>query len=383
MKIMPDAIDQVVGVNYNNPVKAVSYNYDSVGNRTSVVDNGVTTNYSTNNLNQYTNIGGSPLSSDLNGNLIADQSNSLSRLYFYDAQNRLTRAIVSGNTTDFDYDSKNRVVKRTLNAVPTFLIYDGWNLIEERNSAGVPQNRYVHGTQVDEILTKTDSAGTIYYHHDGLGSVTQITNAVGNLIERYLYDIFGKVTMLALSGVVITTSSRGNRFFFTGREKIAEAGIYDYRNRVYSENLGRFLQTDPIRFNAGDVNLYRYCGNRVLTFVDPWGLDCSTWEFFIIFDFEFVPFYGFDFNFGFTYNPTTGWSVFFSQGPAYGFNFGANFGAGFNSQGVAGNSNNIDVGGGPIGVTFTGNNTGFTGGAITGGIGFGGSFSQTTTTTFR
>jgi len=60
---------------------------------------------------------------------------------------------------------------------------------------------------------------------------------------------------------------------FTGREWIAEAGLYDYRNRVYSADLGRFIQTDPIRFDAGDVNLYRYVGNNPVNAVDPLGLE--------------------------------------------------------------------------------------------------------------
>jgi len=60
---------------------------------------------------------------------------------------------------------------------------------------------------------------------------------------------------------------------FTGREWIAEVGLYDYRNRVYSVELGRFLQTDPIRFDAGDVNIYRYVGNGVTRLKDPYGLE--------------------------------------------------------------------------------------------------------------
>jgi RHS repeat-associated protein len=59
-----------------------------------------------------------------------------------------------------------------------------------------------------------------------------------------------------------TRSSTGARFLFTGRDWLAELGLYDYRNRVYSPDLARFLQTDPIRFSAGDVNLYRYVGNN-------------------------------------------------------------------------------------------------------------------------
>jgi RHS repeat-associated protein len=53
---------------------------------------------------------------------------------------------------------------------------------------------------------------------------------------------------------------------------ITELNLYDYRNRVYSAELGRFLQTDPIQFDAGDVNLYRYVGNQVILWSDPLGL---------------------------------------------------------------------------------------------------------------
>jgi RHS repeat-associated protein len=58
---------------------------------------------------------------------------------------------------------------------------------------------------------------------------------------------------------------------FTGRVFLKEANLYDYRNRVYSAELGRFLQTDPIQFDAGDVNLYRYVGNSPIMLTDPSG----------------------------------------------------------------------------------------------------------------
>jgi RHS repeat-associated protein len=70
-----------------------------------------------------------------------------------------------------------------------------------------------------------------------------------------------------------TRSSTGARFLFTGRELIPETALYDYRNRVYSPTLGRFLQPDPIRFSAGDVNLYRYVSNNPVNLWDPDGLD--------------------------------------------------------------------------------------------------------------
>src|SRR5205085_11756252 len=63
----------------------------------------------------------------------------------------------------------------------------------------------------------------------------------------------------------------GNRFLFTGREWLPD--LYDFRNRIYQPELGRFLQPDPKEFGAGDYNLYRYCHNDPVNKSDPMGLD--------------------------------------------------------------------------------------------------------------
>ncbi len=176
------------------------------------------------------------------------------------------------NTVEFTYDSKNRVVKRSTNGVPLFLIYDGWSLIEERNGSGALLQKYINGAVVDEILVKVSTTGSIYYHQDGLGSITQLTDSTGAVVEKYSYDIFGKATIASASGIVLPATLQGNRFLFTGREWISEVGLYDYRNRVYSCELGRFLQTDPIRFDGKDINIYRYCGNNGVNCTDSLGL---------------------------------------------------------------------------------------------------------------
>ncbi len=90
-------------------------------------------------------------------------------------------------------------------------------------------------------------------------------------------DAFGKPTITNGSGSLLIVSAQGNRFMFTGREFLTQVNLYDYRNRVYSADLGRFLQTDPIGFKAKDVNLYRYCGNDPVDKTDPMGLT-TCWK---------------------------------------------------------------------------------------------------------
>lgn len=44
---------------------------------------------------------------------------------------------------------------------------------------------------------------------------------------------------------------------------------------TYSPNLGRWLQVDPLSFEAGDTNLYRTEGDNPANLTDPSGLDSS------------------------------------------------------------------------------------------------------------
>jgi RHS repeat-associated protein len=225
-----------------------------------------------NNCNQYTKVGSLLVSSDKNGNLTSDQNGTT---YDYDAQNRLIRVETKGSNptvVTMAYDARNRVVSRTINGDETTYVYDGWTLINEYDSYGIEDAHYIHGPAIDEILTHNATlGGAAYYTQDGNGNVTTITSSSGAVQERYTYDVYGTPTITTSTGVIVSSSAVGNRFLFTGREYLAEIGLYDYRNRVYSPGLGRFLQTDPIRFDAGDINIYRYVGNNPVNWRDPSG----------------------------------------------------------------------------------------------------------------
>lgn len=280
-----DATDQLTVVQYeaanpdgvpSSPSRIVDYAYDAVGNRTSVTDNGASTGYTSNNLNQYTAIGSSTPAHDANGNFAQDGP----AVYYYDAQNRLVRADGgTGTSVGFAYDGRNRRVRQTVTAFQgessntTYFSYDKWNLIEERDSSGVQQARYLHGATTDEVLTRVTPSGSTFYHHDALGSTIALTGGTGAVTERYSYDVYGVPTFKDASNTIVGSSASGNRFLFTGREYIAVQNLrlYDYRNRFYLPKTGRFLQTDRLRFKAGDINLYRYVLNNPIRFADPQG----------------------------------------------------------------------------------------------------------------
>ena len=93
----------------------------------------------------------------------------------------------------------------------------------------------------------------------------------GQIAERYVYDAFGNTQILDAGLSVLSASAVGNPIMFTGRRLDVESALYDYRARIVSPALGRFLQTDPLGYADG-MNLYQYCGNNPVNRIDPLGL---------------------------------------------------------------------------------------------------------------
>jgi RHS repeat-associated protein len=82
---------------------------------------------------------------------------------------------------------------------------------------------------------------------------------------RTSYDTFGRVW-------TSTTPSTESRFAFTGRDFDPESDLYHYRARYYDPATGQFISADPLAFEAGDGNLYRYVANGPTDGTDPSGL---------------------------------------------------------------------------------------------------------------
>jgi RHS repeat-associated protein len=147
-------------------------------------------------------------------------------------------------------------------------VYDGWDLIAEYSSgSSIASNAYLHGAGglVKNLTTNN------YYYQDASGSTSHLANSVGTLLEWYRYDLQGAPVFYNSSNAQISGSNYGVRHLFTGQQWYSDIGLYDLRNRVYSPDIGRLLQPDPIGFDGDATNLYRYCSNNPLVNSDPLG----------------------------------------------------------------------------------------------------------------
>jgi len=108
-------------------------------------------------------------------------------------------------------------------------------------------------------------------HADHLGSKRLITDESGTNVSEYEYDPYGQRTA-ASEGIE-------QPYAFTGWEFDGESGLYYYSAGYYDARQGRFLSEDPIGFNGGDANLYRYVVNDPIRWFDPTGLRLTGLEF--------------------------------------------------------------------------------------------------------
>jgi len=88
-----------------------------------------------------------------------------------------------------------------------------------------------------------------------------------NIVENIEYDgHYGEILKHTKQETTL------NPYGYTGRETDLK-DLYYYRARYYDPTTQRFLSRDPIEFEAGDFNFYRYVGGDPVNFRDPTGLD--------------------------------------------------------------------------------------------------------------
>lgn len=117
---------------------------------------------------------------------------------------------------------------------------------------------------IDEPLVMEKGGASFFYHADGLGSITEITDSLGVVKQRYTYSSFGKIESQLDPAFI-------QPYTFTGREFDAETELYFNRGRTFDWRTGRFIQEDPVRF-LGGINFYTYVFNNPVNNVDPDGL---------------------------------------------------------------------------------------------------------------
>ncbi|MEL6339150.1 MAG: RHS repeat-associated core domain-containing protein [Myxococcota bacterium] len=267
---------------YLDHVESISYDYDESGNRTRFSRQtsdpyhpfNTEIHYTPDGLNQLTSeCPGGAVYYDDAGNLVYQDG----LRFDYDEYSRLTRVWTAeypyAELLSLQYDAEGRLVVLSEGGETRYALYDGEHPIAwfDENGALLEEHTWIPGR--DEIISTRSSANgaTTYWQSDLQKNVIAAIGEHG-LEEVYTYDPFGRMRAFAPGSF----QSRAQPIFqpahrFTGQRYFPSVGMYHYRARTYDPALGRFLQLDPIGYDAGDINAYRYVGNDPVNFTDPSG----------------------------------------------------------------------------------------------------------------
>ena len=280
----------------NTTEGTLGYDFDAIGSRDNAsYDPGaagssggakVTNIYSSNNVNEYTSIGGvspSPVHDD-DGNLT-----SMGGVTFkWDGDNRLIEVDTGDEVIEFAYDYRGRRFRKTVTVSGSTqsdigFIYDGWNLIAEYDltssnptlekthywgkdlSGGLRGAGGVGGLLATELHTGDDD-GIYYTGYAPNGNLTEMFDSTGANVAHYEYDAFGQT--------INSSGSLKDEFTFRFSTKYFddETGLYYYGFRYYNPVTGRWLNRDPIGEHGG-LNLYGFVGNNGVSWFDYLGMD--------------------------------------------------------------------------------------------------------------
>jgi RHS repeat-associated protein len=251
----------------------IRYTYDAVGNRKTEVRPSGTTTYSYNADDKLTSAaaptGTTSYTYDRNGNELTAGTATMT----YDLQGRLATYSQGTGSLTYGYDGAGRRLTASTGTAATSLKYL-WDeqpavpmLSIERDGNGALLRRYDYGT---ELVSMRAGGQDSFFHHDGLGSVVNVTGPTGVKQWTYAYEPFGVTKAATPNG-----SPPANMMKFAGEYADPTSGLYHLRARDYDPTTGRFLQIDPARnpIRTPVISPYVYADNVPTAYVDPSGRD--------------------------------------------------------------------------------------------------------------
>ena len=164
---------------------------------------------------------------------------------------------------------------------------DGDRILSEKVTEYNPET---NSTTVKNIMYAYDEKGVsgmtvggkkYYFVRNIFGDVTAIYNTSRVKCAEYAYDAWGTMYM------TLDTEGVGalNPFRYRGYYMVSCIGLYYLTTRFYDFTTGRFLNADvpSICFDDGlkvpeGCNLYSYCLNNPISYVDPTGHSPKWWQ---------------------------------------------------------------------------------------------------------
>jgi len=232
-----------------------SFEYDLAGNILSRKSVGVYTYLDAGHPNAVTAAGALAYAYDDTGRLVKRNGFQVQ----WDPLDRLANVATAAGVVTFTYSAEGNLSARTTSK-GTQRFHGN---LAEVDAEGAFTFNYLIGDQV--FAQRRPSAGVLFFHRDGLGSVSEITDQSGTAVQIYTYSPWG-----ASKG----NSELSNDQRFAGGREDSDSGLVQLGARALDPVLARFTSPDktiPNPYRPAYLNRYIYARNNPVNVVDPSG----------------------------------------------------------------------------------------------------------------
>lgn len=254
----------------NSTTWTANYTYHNNGNLDTRTEAGTVTDHSyTGDL--LTTLGTNSLTWDDNGNMSTGVGVNIT----WNADNQLRSANAGSNSISCKYDHEGRMVSKSstvsgssstekciLDVVGDYPVI---LLVIDPNDWSVDK-RYIHAN--GQALMQQVGTSKYFYLHDRPGSVRQVVDTAGTVVNSYTYDPWGNAFSSETSETV------DNHFEFANYHWDSTIGMYYLNARWYDPVILRFTGRDPVFGSFKEpmtLHTYLYCLNDPINNTDPTG----------------------------------------------------------------------------------------------------------------
>ena len=195
---------------------------------------------------------------DKNGNLAKDLNKKISEIQYNILNLPSHITFADGNSIVYEYAADGSKVRttHTINDNVTSTVYCG-NAVYENGSLTMLLNESGYYSFQDNKFH--------FYIKDHQGNVRVVADETGKVDEVNDYYPFG--------GLMSNVCNNVQSYKYNGKELDRKGGLdwYDYGARHYDAMIGRWCAVDSLAEKYNSFNVYNYCGNNPIRYVDPNG----------------------------------------------------------------------------------------------------------------
>ncbi len=176
--------------------------------------------------------------------------------------------------TTYEYNIENQLIQKVGNGITT----NYYAINHKIHQINIGTNILKFFYALDKLVYFTYNGTRYFYVFNAQNDITHLVDDTGNIVASYIYDAWGNHQVLDASGIENTSADfigNINPYRYRGYLYDTDSGLYYCNARYYSPELCRWISPDSIEYldsnTIGGLNLYCYCMNNPINYVDPSG----------------------------------------------------------------------------------------------------------------